>query len=666
MRPHALAIWISAVLAATPFSPSKAQSLSPVALSPAPRAAPQTAGEASPPLAAQHNLVLDDLEPWVDGLVPEAMKRSQIAGVVVVVVKDGKVLLEKGYGYADVAGHVPVDPRRTLFRPGSISKLFTWTAVMQLVQAGKIDLDADVNTYLDFKIPPRDGKPITMRNIMTHTTGFEEAGKTLIVSKSDAINLGRNLKKWIPARVFAPGVTPAYSNYGAALAGYVVERVSGEPFERYIKAHIFDPLGMTHSSFEQPLPPALLSDMSKSYRNVALPPSPFELVTLPPAGSLSATGDDMSKFMIAHLQNGRLGSAEILKPATAIAMHTTSLALMAPLQGMELGFTDNNINGRRVISHGGDTAYFHSKLALFLNEGVGLFVSQNSLGVRSGSLRDDLFQGFADRYFPDAAKDGVVDLATQRAHAQIAAGRYIGSRSSFSSFAGLSRLLGEPAIIANSDGTISVSILTLPGGALRKFREISPFVWRDIAGGDRIAVKVENGRAVRFSGDFASAIMVWDRAPASQSGWLLPALQAALLVLLASALGWPIIALVRRHYKARFAYTGRRAAAYRAVRAASAFALLIVYGWFYILSLSGSDNGLEKLGRLDAAILLLEGLTIVSVLAGCLSAVFNAYVVFANPAGWASKLWAALLVAAFAVLTWVAILAHLMRFTTNY
>jgi CubicO group peptidase (beta-lactamase class C family) len=617
-------------------------------------------------LAAQHNLVLDDLEPWVDGLVPEAMKRSQIAGVVVVVVKDGKVLLEKGYGYADVAGHVPVDPRRTLFRPGSISKLFTWTAVMQLVQAGKIDLDADVNTYLDFKIPPRDGKPITMRNIMTHTTGFEEAGKTLIVSKSDAINLGRNLKKWIPARVFAPGVTPAYSNYGAALAGYVVERVSGEPFERYIKAHIFDPLGMTHSSFEQPLPPALLSDMSKSYRNVALPPSPFELVTLPPAGSLSATGDDMSKFMIAHLQNGRLGSAEILKPATAIAMHTTSLALMAPLQGMELGFTDNNINGRRVISHGGDTAYFHSKLALFLNEGVGLFVSQNSLGVRSGSLRDDLFQGFADRYFPDAAKDGVVDLATQRAHAQIAAGRYIGSRSSFSSFAGLSRLLGEPAIIANSDGTISVSILTLPGGALRKFREISPFVWRDIAGGDRIAVKVENGRAVRFSGDFASAIMVWDRAPASQSGWLLPALQAALLVLLASALGWPIIALVRRHYKARFAYTGRRAAAYRAVRAASAFALLIVYGWFYILSLSGSDNGLEKLGRLDAAILLLEGLTIVSVLAGCLSAVFNAYVVFANPAGWASKLWAALLVAAFAVLTWVAILAHLMRFTTNY
>ena len=149
-------------------------------------------------------------------------------GAVVAVVKDGKIVTERGYGYSDVEKRTPVDPKLTLFRPGSVSKLITWTAVMQLVEQGKIDLDADVNRYLDFKIPPRDGKPVTMRNLMQHTAGFEEQAKGIMSEDPKAPRFEALLKQWVPQRVFAPGSTPAYSNYGASLAGYIVQRVSGE------------------------------------------------------------------------------------------------------------------------------------------------------------------------------------------------------------------------------------------------------------------------------------------------------------------------------------------------------------------------------------------------------------------------------------------------------
>src|ERR1700689_5091780 len=127
------------------------------------------------PAPTPHALTAEDFAAFADGLIPYAMERGDVAGIEVVVVKDGQVLFEKGYGFADVKRRKPVDPRTTLFRPGSISKLFTWTSVMQLAAAHKLDLDADINTYLDFKIPPAFGKPITLRNLMTPTPGFEEA-----------------------------------------------------------------------------------------------------------------------------------------------------------------------------------------------------------------------------------------------------------------------------------------------------------------------------------------------------------------------------------------------------------------------------------------------------------------------------------------------------------
>ena len=286
------------------------------------------AQKASPPA-----LTTDDANAWLDGYLPYALKVGDIAGAVVAVVKDGQILTMRGYGFSDVAKRAPVDPRTTLFRPGSVSKLFTWTAVMQQVEQGKIDLDADVNTYLDFKIPPRDGKPITMRALMQHAAGFEEQAKDIMSTNGTAVpRFDTILKRWTPKRIYDVGTTPAYSNYGASLAGYIVQRVSGEPFDAYVERHILTPLDMTHSTFRQPLPPNLAPLMSKGYTAASKKPDEFEMVGPSPAGSLSSTAEDMAHFMIAHLANGAYHGTLILQPATAELMHNSPLTGAATAQ----------------------------------------------------------------------------------------------------------------------------------------------------------------------------------------------------------------------------------------------------------------------------------------------------------------------------------------------
>ena len=231
----------------------------------------------TPQLAPQ--LTRDDLGAFFDGFVPIELQRDDIAGAVVLVVKDGSVLFAKGYGYSDVKSKKPVTVGDTLFRPGSISKTFTWTAVMQLVEQGKIDLNRDVNDYLDFKIPATFDKPITMKDLMTHTPGFEETLKDLFVaSASDMRPLRDYLATHLPAQIFPPGTTPAYSNYGATLAGYIVQRVSGMPFDDYVEQNILQPLGMHRTTFRQPLPADLQPLMSNGYNRASQSPKSFEFV----------------------------------------------------------------------------------------------------------------------------------------------------------------------------------------------------------------------------------------------------------------------------------------------------------------------------------------------------------------------------------------------------
>jgi CubicO group peptidase (beta-lactamase class C family) len=634
---------------------------------PAPPA--EQAGPAGPAPAVAPQLTRADVEAWLDGYLPYALQRADIAGAVVVVVKDGAILLQKGYGYADVAKRRGVDPERTLFRPGSVSKLFTWTAAMQLVEQGKLDLDHDVNEYLDFKIPPAFGKPITLRNIMTHTPGFEEVDKNVIVSDSTGVeSLEAFLKDWTPHRIFPPGQVPAYSNYATALMGYVIQRVSGERYEEYIERHIFGPLGMEHATFRQPLPDRLKPDMARGYQVASGEAKPFEVVIPAPAGSLAASGHDMGRFMIAHLQNGRLGSAEILKPETAKLMHGTPLTIVPRVNRMLLGFYETNRNGRRAIAHGGDSYWFHSDLHLFIDDGVGLFISMNSPGKEgaAGPIRTNLFYQFADRYLPGETVDGRVDPKTATEHARLIAGHYDNSRRSQSNFLSILGLIGDVKVTANEDSTISLALLDGLNGEPKKWREVSPYIWREVQGKDWLAAKVEGGKVAMFAGDEISPFMVflptpWWRA----SVWLLPLLELSLAALLLTVLLWPTAALVRRHYRAAFALEGRQATAYRWIRVAVAASLLTLLGWFGLFSAINS-SGPAVTSRLDPWVWLLHLASLVVFIGAAAIAVWHCRVVWTGKRRWPARLWSVVLAVSSVTVLWVALVFKLIAFNVHF
>src|SRR5580765_227200 len=445
-----------------------------------------TAGESrvtEPP----HELTVADVHAFLDGFVPMQLERENIAGAAVLVVKDGAIFFAKGYGYSDVDKKTPVTVDATLFRPGSISKLFTWTAVMQMVEQGKLDLDRDVNEYLDFKIPAKFGKPITLRNIMTHTTGFEEQVKDLINEEGAPMaTLRQHLAEHIPERIFPPGTTPAYSNYGASLAGYIVERVSGRPFNDYITENIFKPLGMSRSTFAQPLPADLKPFMSSGYRSGSGKSKPFEIIEEAPAGALAATAADLSRFMIAHLQNGKFENTQILRPETATQMHSRQFGLSPVMNGMCLGFYEESRHGHRIIGHGGDTIYFHSDLHLMPESGLAFYVSYNSAGKGDISPRSALWYHFLDRYF--AYKPAKVEkLASADADAKTVAGRYLTTRRSESSFLKAGAVEENARVTPDENGTIKVEPFKDFNGQIKTWQEIAPLVYRSVNGQDLLA-----------------------------------------------------------------------------------------------------------------------------------------------------------------------------------
>ena len=643
-----------------------------------PAAMPPTVAPAMPaapaptePVASSATPVLTraDAEAWMDGFLPYALAAGDIAGAVVVVVKDGQVLLQKGYGYADVKTRAPVDPQATLFRPGSVSKLFTWTAVMQLVEQGKLDLDADLNRYIDFKIPPRDGKPMTLRQVMTHTTGLEEQIRALITADDAEITpLGDALKHWVPERIHQPGTTPAYSNYATALAGYIVERVSGESFDDYIERHIFQPLGMAHSSFRQPLPKALLDGMSKGYAKASEGEAkPYEFISLAPAGSLAATGADMARFMIAHLQDGAYGDARILGTDTARKMHSTGQQSVGPLNRMMLGFYETSVNGHRAISHGGDTQWFHSDLQLFLDDGIGLFVSMNSSGRdgATGHIRYALSRGFADRYLPGTpARSKGVSAGDARAHAQQLAGSYTSSRRPDSTFLSLANLLGPVKVVANEDGTISVTLALGPGGAPKKWREVAPYLWQDTASTDRLSADVVDGKVTRFSMEPYAPIMVFQRL-STWASLALPLLVASLAVLLLTVLAWPVSALVRRYYGVSYRLSGQDARMHRLARIAALLVLVAAGGALALVAVMLSKLEMTSPDT-DGLIIGLRLFATVALPVGTALAAWNAWHAVRARRRLLAKLWALLLALACLFLLWIGFANHLIGFGANY
>ena len=564
-------------------------------------------------------LTAPDLEAFLDGLMPLQLKRGDIAGAVVAVVKNGKVLFARGYGYADVAGKRPVSSEDTLFRPGSISKLFTWTAVMQLVEQGKLDLDRDVNDYLDFKIPNTFPQPIRLRNILTHTSGFAETAKDLFVKDArDMKPLGTYLADHIPNRIFSPGTTPAYSNYATTLAGYIVERVSGKPFDDYIAINIFQPLGMSHTTFDQPLPPALEPLMSNGYALASKNAKPFEVVQAWPAGSVSTSAMDITRFMIAHLQNGEFNGARILRAETAQLMHARQFASNPAMNGMALGFYEETRNGHRIIGHGGDTVYFHSDLHLILDADVGFFVSYNSAGKGDISNRTALFEQFLDRYFPYQTPPATSPSSAVE-DAKVVSGLYIVSRRLQGNILEASGMFGEVRVSGTPDGKIMADAFKDFSGKPKKFSEIAPLVYREVDGQDKLAFRRDENGGLQLAIDYP--FMVFQRV-----GWLQSkalnyfVLGTSLGIMALALILWPVNGLLRRHYGKKLALNPRDRRLRISTRVVCVINVLFVLLLTVVLS---SGEGAAALNGIDGRLHALQVLGLIGAI-GALIAVYNA------------------------------------------
>ncbi|GIL38127.1 serine hydrolase domain-containing protein [Roseiterribacter gracilis] len=609
-------------------------------------------------------LTAADLNSWLDGYIPYALRSGDYAGIGVVVVRGNEVLAQRGWGFADVQSERPVDPERTLFRTGSVGKLFTWTAVMQLVEQGKLDLDADVNQYLDFKLP--SPQKVTMRHLMTHTPGYEERIKHLETDDPQRlVKLEDYVKRWAPAQIYAPGSTIAYCNYGVTLAGYIVQRLTGVPYDTYIEQNVFAPLGMTRSASSQPVPAQFTPDLSSGYRRASQPAQPFENFGVGPAGGHSTTVADMARFMRAYLGGGQLDNAAILKPATVERMWTPTYAAMKQLPAMGLGFFRDDRNGRVVYGHAGDSQYFHASLQMVPEDKIGFYFVTNSTGrdPAAGALRGAVFHDFMDRYFPDAAAPPPTE-ATAAAHAQAIAGRYWSSRRASSNFMSLLSLLGEMTVVPMPDGTIAVSALPGLNGEPKRWRETAPFVWREVGGTSRIAARVEDGRVAAFATDDHPLADVGLRAPpALSASWNLPLVLFSLAVLALTLLVRPVRAVLRRRARAPFPLQGRAALRHRLVGASALVGLLFVGGFFFVVlqignGLSVFDSGLDPVLR----VLQLFGLLAI---AGAGVALWNLRESFRAP-GWWRRAGALVFTIACLDIVWVGFAYKLLRVSLEY
>jgi len=488
-----------------------------------------------------------DLENFVDGIMAVHIADKHIAGATFAAVKDGKILMKKGYGLTDIAKNKPVTSDKTLFRPGSISKLFTWTAVMQLYEQGKIELHKDINQYIKgFSIPETFAEPITMAHLLSHTPGFEEKSIGMAARKpKDLMPLKDFLKKHMPQRVRPPGQITSYSNYGTSLAGYIVECVSGIPFEEYIEKNIFEPLGMENSSFRQPLPDRLLENMSVGYqyKNGVLEPDEFELLNgMAPAGGLSTTGEDIAKFMIAHLQNGHYNDVEILKEETARLMHTTLFTHDRRLSGNAYGFWEWTYNGLNTIGHGGDTLLFHSYLILIPEQDLGFFVSYNSVGG-SGASRVQLIESILDRYFPfSPEKEDETIEKEKKQNLYRFSGTYRSTRVNHSSIEKLGQLVSTIKINAIRGQKLLVS----SGPNKSQWIQKEPLAFQKARSQDKLLFREDNKGHIThlFFGDSPTAAFV------KLKWWETPVFHFFILGLtlfvFLTTLSWPLGALRRR------------------------------------------------------------------------------------------------------------------------
>lgn len=491
---------------------------------------------------------LPGLAPYIEGTIEAQMALEDIQAVTVSVVKDGEVVYANGFGMQDIEEGIAVNPETSLFRIGSTSKLFTWLAVMQQVERGNLDLDTDVNEYLDFDIPATYEEPITLRHILSHTAGFEDGGLGYLIHSypDKGPELAVAMEKYIPARVNPPGEVSSYSNYATALAGLIVQNVTGVPFNQYVKENLFDPLGMQYASFDEPLSDELEPHMTRGYKRElgVWKEQPFEMINaFGPAGAVSASALAMAKFMQANLNNGELNGNRIMSAETMELAHSKLFSSDPRVNGMAYGFYEKTYNGFRVVGHGGDTMQFHTDMAVDKENNLGIFVSY--MTTVSNKARNNFVGQIYDHFFPDDVEpiEPPSDFAER-------AGKYAGSwtfwRRNVSTIEKMFGLLsGGIDVIPTENNTLLVTGPYAP----RQFVEVGENLFRQVDGHDRIVFSSRSGEGIDTFYFESLPFMGMQRTPTFESGlfkYLVPGI--ALLFFLHAIVSW---FYKRKDYKQR-------------------------------------------------------------------------------------------------------------------
>ena len=402
--------------------------------------------------ASADQLSANDLSLFLKNNVPDLMREEQIPGAAVVVVQNGKILAIEGFGLADLERKKSVDPHTTIFPIGSISKVFTATALMQLADQKKIDLHRDVNHYLKkLQAPKTYPEPITAASLLNHTSGLDEIRPgTQAESEKEIMPLSSFLKERL-VRVHPPGLITSYSTYGITLAGLLVEEMSGTSYENYLSQNIWKPLAMNRTHISTP--PQLSADVAIGYAVEEGKPVvvPYEWYHTIPASSIRSTAEDLANFLIAHLQCGRPEDRRIMSAESICEMHKQQSTTHPEMPGWTYGFQEDDKNGLHILEHGGDIAGFGSLLVLLPDQGVGLFVAHH---VEGANLRFELKNRFLDRFFPDKREVHVPTPVPQKSdELKRFSGLYRGNIFCHTCTTGFP--VAEVEVVANNDGTIS-------------------------------------------------------------------------------------------------------------------------------------------------------------------------------------------------------------------
>jgi CubicO group peptidase (beta-lactamase class C family) len=484
---------------------------------------------------------VSSLERFIDGVMARSIVAGETVGATVAVVQNDRLVVARGYGFADFEQKIPVQSRVSQFRIGSISKVLVWMSVLQLVEAGKLDLDADVNDYLtEFALPTDFTDPVTLRHLMTHTPGFEDSAINLFVSgPRQAGTLIETLARQVPRRVGLPGNLVSYSNYGAALAGHIVAQVAGRPFDDYVETHIFKPLKMIGATTRQPVPKTIEATRAKGYLKSLRGPieKGFTYVPLAPAGAASATALDMAQLMV-ELLNPR--GTRVLSAASKAQMLSGAYISHPLVNGMTLGLYEMTRGGTRAVGHGGSTMLFNSQMILWPDEDMGMFVSTNTIGGER--VANALVETVAGHLgFSSNAPPG---KSTQLNAAYL--GDYITARRNHSNRSKILAL--ADTIQVRDDGTNEGLIVTDSSGT-NHYQQIEPGVFQSTAGVDRILFKNQSPQAAELytSNRPMTAYNRATRAQTTSANGLLLVLW--LLLGAGVVLVWPVSSITHRSHE---------------------------------------------------------------------------------------------------------------------